>query len=123
MLTNGVSLGTKCQITTNFPNGTSSSFQVVPQCGYNQNSNYYCPWALGDAPTLLVLESIGQLILKSYNKCGVKSYISDCAYLQNLIKMQNFDFKMSKFLNFSALYFPVSAYLSNNAECVKSTLT
>jgi hypothetical protein len=118
ILTTGVaSAATQCKIVTTTLTGTTPT-SVTPICGYNQNANYYCPWQLGDAPLAPLLKALPIYYAAVNTQCNPQSIVCNAVYTGKIAGAQ-YIAQLSELLGAAN----ISPYISNNADCVKKTIS
>lgn len=108
--------------------GITSTVQQTPICGFNQDANYYCPWAFGDGAAATILPTLAGIYKYANANCNVKSAgIANC----NAVRKQ-YSTIVTTALQWSLLLLnspqngqgiATGAYVVNNAVCVQKTIT
>lgn len=129
-ITTGQTTAAQCSVTVTDSTGkTSTSNTVLAACGYNQDANFYCPYAVGDAPVQAVMTALNTANFYSLrNKnCNPSSSGSTCAYFSKFSTATQIAYNQIQALwsglSANAQYLQNSQYFENNAACIMKTLT
>lgn len=117
---NGVPTGSICKITQYYADGTFSHLSMTPICGYNQNSNLYCPWEFGDAPLQKMLNTIKRANVAERLNVNCNPASQNCAYIKEL--PYDVNLALGQFI-WARSNIRLTPFIANNAECVQQTLT
>jgi hypothetical protein len=121
-VTTGVAAGTTCPVTLTATSGAVIKSTTTPQCGYNLDANFYCPWQIGDSAPQTAMAALGAVYKYAASNCNPSSAgVLACAAVAGQFKTVATTYLQGFwFINGIA---DIGPLIVNNGKCVQSSIT